>query len=212
MTDRDNSQQLEQLLHAINHDLRTPLSNIRSATAILLQNLSDPLTDDQRAFVEIIEQSTTRLLDQTNRLMLFSQIAFSSEAPEAIPLSEILGNAKRTLKNTYDLDSVTITTDGDPMLMVSVHTLSATLALLAVGDIKQWPETIPGELPAIHTYTLANKLCFTILSLTPAQERADRLVELSGEIVRQHDGVLEVGEAHSYKQFSFCVPLSSSPA
>ncbi|MBK7896070.1 MAG: hypothetical protein IPJ90_14580 [Anaerolineaceae bacterium] len=86
------------MLHVINHDLRTPLSNIRSATAILLQDLGTPLSADQRTFIDIIERSTLRLLDQSNRLLLFGQIAFGQEVPEQIAVSELLANARQTLK------------------------------------------------------------------------------------------------------------------
>lgn len=207
MTDEGKKHQLEQLLHAINHDLRTPLSNIRSATAILLQNLSDPLTDDQRGFIEIIERSTTRLLDQTNRLTLFGQLAFSAGPLEAVHLSEILGNVKRQLKNTYDLDPVNIISDGDPLLLANVYTLSIAIALLAMGDIKHQAEAAPDGLPIIYTYTLSEKLCFTVHSLMPAQEIGASFVELTSEIVHQHDGILAISEVNGQKQFAFCIPL-----
>lgn len=206
MTDEEKKRQLEQLLHAINHDLRTPLSNIRSATAILLQNLTDPLTDDQRGFVEIIERSTVRLLDQTTRLVLFGQIAFLAGPLEAVYLSEILGNVKRHLKNIYDIDTVTILTDGDPLLLANVHTLSITLALLAVGDIKHQPETTADDLPAIHVHTLPEEVCFTIHSQMADHEMSISFVELTQEIVQQHDGILVFGEVDGQKQFSFCLP------
>ncbi len=210
MTDEEKMRQLEQLLHTINHDLRTPLSNIRSATAILLQNLTDPLTADQRGFIEIIERSTVRLLDQTNRLMLFGQIAFLAGPLEAIHLSEILGNVKRQLKNAYDIDSVTILTDGDPLLLANVHTLSLTLALLAVGDIKHQAETTTEDLPAIHIHTLPKEVCFTIHSQMADHELSTSFVELTREIVQQHDGALAISDVGGQKQFAFCLPLSPS--
>lgn len=212
MTDAEMKHQLEQLLHTINHDLRTPLSNIRSATGILMHTLANSLTPEQLAFVEIIERSTVRLLDQTNRLMLFGQIAFTANALESIQLSELLGNIKRSLKNVYDIDTVTIVSDSDPVVEANVHTLSATLALLAAGDSKYLPDVIPDNLPVIQTHTLPGKLCFTIHSLMPAPEVSSSLVELSREIVRQHGSDLEIGELDGQKQFSFCIPLSPSAA
>jgi light-regulated signal transduction histidine kinase (bacteriophytochrome) len=204
MADRDKKKHLEELLQAINHDLRTPLANIRSATAILLQDLSDPLTDEQRAFVEIIDQATTRLLDQSNRLMLFNHIAFAQTSLKPIQLSELLAYVKKEIKNSYDIDTIELTTDGDPLLSCHTHTLAATLALLAAGDTKHQPDTPSEKTPAIHCQTVGDQLCFTI---QPSQESSASLTALTSEIVQQQGGRLEVVELDGRKQFSFCLPL-----
>jgi signal transduction histidine kinase len=206
MANQNKRKQLEELLQAINHDLRTPLANICSATSILLQDLSDPLTDDQRTFVEIIDQATTRLLDQSNRLMLFNHVAFVQTKLKPIQLSELLANSKKDLKNNYNIDSVELITDGDPLLNCHIHTLAATLALLAAGDTKHQADTLPEKTPTIHCRTVAHQLCFTIQSLMPAQKSPTSLAVLSGEIIQLHGGHLQVIEADGKMQFSFCLP------
>lgn len=207
MPDPEKNEFFEQLLHAINHDLRTPLANIRSATAILLQDLSDPLTNDQRAFVEIIEQATTRLLDQSNRLMLFNHIAFAPANLTPTQLSELLANTREKLKNSYDIDNLELITDSDPLLNCHTYTLAATLALLAAGDTKYQPDSPPEEPPFIQCQMLKDQLCFTVLSLMPAQESSASLTDLTSEIVKLHGGQLAAVEANGRKQFSFCLPL-----
>jgi len=207
MTNLDRNQQYEQLLHAINHDLRTPISNIRSAAAILLQNLSDPLTDDQRIFIEIIERSTVRLLDQSHRLMLLNQIAFAPFQPKSIQLTELLAQTQRILENSYDVDSITLKRDGDPLLNCDDHTLSATLAMLAAGDSKHQEEQHLPELPVITTRTKQSKLCFMIHSLIPTHEFSHGFIELCSEIIQIHGGKLEVSELNKQKQFNFSLPI-----
>ncbi|MAT97274.1 MAG: hypothetical protein CL608_09045 [Anaerolineaceae bacterium] len=209
MANQHTKAQFEELLQAINHDLRTPLANIRSATAILLQDLSDPLTDDQRAFVEIIDQATTRLLDQSNRLMLFNHVAFVQTELKPIQLSELLANSKKDLKNSYDIDTIELITDGDPLLNCHTHTLAATLALLAAGDTKHQPDAPSEKSPAIHCRTIGDRLCFTIHSLMPAEESSASMVNLTAEIVQLHGGRLEIAESDGRTQFSFCLPLAS---
>ncbi len=209
MANLDQKEQFEELLQTINHDLRTPLANIRSATAILLQDLSDPLTDDQRAFVEIIDQATIRLLDQSNRLMLFNHVAFVQTDLKPIQLSELLANVKKELKNNYDIDTIELTINGDPLLNCQTHTLAATLALLAAGDTKHQPDTHPEEPPAIHCRITGDQLCFTIHSLMSADESSASLTALTSEVVQLHGGRLETIRADGRKQFSFCLPLSS---
>lgn len=207
MPEAEQKDQFEQLLHAINHDLRSPLANIRSATAILLQDLSDPLTDDQRAFIEIVDRATIRLLDQSNRLMLFNQIAFTQTELKPIQLSELLASAKKELKNSYDIDTVNLIVDGDPQLNCHAFTLAATLALLAAGDTKHKPDTPSETSPTIHSQTRPDQLCFTIESLMPAEETGESLVELASEIVQRHGGTLGISQFNSQKQFTFCLPL-----
>lgn len=207
MFNQEQSKHFEQLLHAINHDLRSPLANIRSATAILLQDLSDPLTDDQRTFVKIIERATISLLDQSNRLMLFNHIAFSRTNLKPTQLSELLANAKKEIKNSYAIDTLELVTDGDPLLNCHTHSLAATLALLAAGDTKHQSDNPSEEPPTILCQTFGDRLCFTILSLTPAQESSASLIDLTSEIVQQQGGRLEVVELDGRKQFSFCLPL-----
>lgn len=210
MANHDKKKQLEELLQAINHDLRSPLANIRSATAILLQDLSDPLTNDQRTFVEIIDRATIRLLDQSGRLMLFNHIAFTQVRLKPTQLSELLANTKKELKSNYDIDTLELVTDGDPLLNCHTHTLAATLALLAAGDTKYQPDVPPEKPPTIHIQTQGDRLCFIIHSLMPAQETSASLLALTSKIVQQHGGGLEVAEANGRNQFSFCLPLLSS--
>jgi len=207
MLDEEEKGRLEQLLHAINHDVRSPLANIRSATSILLQDISDPLTDDQRTFVEIIERATIQLLDQSIRLMLINHLAFAQVNLKPTQLSELLANIKKEIKNNYDIDTVELITDSDPLLNCQIHTLSAALALLAAGDTKHQPDTPSTASPTIHLQTQGDQLCFTIHSLMPAHETADNLIGLTREIVQQHCGKLEVSQDNTHMQFTFCLPL-----
>lgn len=208
MADQENNKLFEQLLYAIDHDLRTPLANIRSATSILLQDLSDPLTDDQRSFVEIIDRATIRLLDQSNRLMLFNHIAFAQADLKPTQLSELLGNTKKEIKNSFDIDTIDLVLDGDPLLTCHTHALAATLALLAAGDTKHQEDNPPELAPMIHSQMRGEQLRLTIHSLMPIQEISASLKELSSRIVQLHGGKLEISEANGRIQFSFCLPLS----
>lgn len=207
MANQEKNKQFEALLHAINHDLRTPLANIRSATTILLQDFSDPLTEGQRAFIEIIEQATTRLLDQSNRLMLFNHIAYAQTNLKPCQLSELLANVKKDIKNNYEINTLELVTESDPLLNCHTHTLSATLALLVVGDTKHQPDSPPEEPPSIHCQTQKDKLCFTILSLMTTQESSVSFIDLTSEIIRLHGGQLEIADLNGRKQFSFCLPF-----
>ncbi|MCB8929070.1 MAG: HAMP domain-containing histidine kinase [Ardenticatenaceae bacterium] len=212
MAEHSENEYLEQLLHAINHDLRTPLSNIRSAVSILMQDLADPLTEDQRKFVEIIDHSTSRLLDQSNRLMLLNQIAFGQLKFELAPISELLANVRKTLKNSYEIEEITFVTDGDPQIQCDSYILSATLAMLAAGDTKQQLPRLQTHLPAVHVKAKTDTLHFTIHSLMDSESMiAPSFLELTKEIVRQHGGELTLAELENRQLFSFTLSLTTSP-
>ncbi|MEZ4590355.1 MAG: histidine kinase dimerization/phospho-acceptor domain-containing protein [Chloroflexota bacterium] len=207
MAKSDRNAKLEELLHTINHDLRTPLSNIRSATAILLQDLIAPLSAEQRTFIEIIERSTLRLLDQSNRLLLFGQIAFGAEEPEKIALSELLANAKRTLKNSYEIEEAHFTHHGDPQLICQSQTLAALLALLAAGDTKQQSDS-PLPPPIVEATDKGSHVHVSVHSRTHAQEVGYSFTELANQIIQLHGGKLEITEENGRKQFILTLPTT----
>lgn len=208
MAKPNKNAQLEELLHAINHDLRTPLGNIRSATAILLQDLSTPLSADQRMFIEIIERSTLRLLDQSNRLLLFGQIAFSQTEQKPILLTDLLADAKNTLRNSYEIEDVNFISDTNPLLLCHNHTLAALLALLAAGDSKQQTNSQPASTPTIQATTEGGQVRFTVHSQMQAHEFAYSFMELANEIVQRHGGNLASSDENGRKQFTFAIPVA----
>jgi light-regulated signal transduction histidine kinase (bacteriophytochrome) len=207
MAEPDKNAKLENLLHAINHDLRTPLGNIRSATTILLQDLSTPLSEDQRIFIEIIDRSILRLLDQSNRLILFGQIAFGQAKLEHILLSDLLGNAKNTLKTSYEIDEVIFNNTGNPLIPCYSFALSSLLALLAAGDSKQQSETLAAMPPTIQATTEANLVRFCVTSQMLTHEFAFGFTELANEIVQLHGSTLTNSDENGRKQFTFAIPL-----
>lgn len=207
MTESDKNAHLENLLHAINHDLRTPLGNIRSATTILLQDLSTPLSEDQRIFIEIIDRSFLRLLDQSNRLLLFGQIAFGQAKLEHILLSDLLGDAKNTLKSSYEIDEVIFNVTGNPLVPCYSYALSSLLALLAAGDSKHQSETPATTPPIIQATTETNRVQFCVTSQMLMHEFTFSFTELANEIIQLHGGTLTNSDDNGRKQFSFAIPL-----
>lgn len=209
MGNLSKNQQMEQLLHAINHDLRTPLSNIRSAIAILLQDIGDPLTEEQRNFIEIIDHSTLRLLDQSNRLVVLNDIAFGQAEFASTLLSDLLARAKKMLKNSYEIEETTFITDSDPFLICHSHTLSATVAMLAAGDTKHRQPSVSNESPTIQTKAAMDSVQFVIHSLMRTDEFSHSFIGLTGEIIRLHSSKLEIVDKDGRKQFSFSIPLTA---
>ncbi|GJM41156.1 MAG: hypothetical protein DHS20C20_14380 [Ardenticatenaceae bacterium] len=206
MANSERNAQLEQLLHAINHDLRTPLGNIRSATAILLQDLNDSITEDQRLFLDIIESSIVRILDQSNRLSLFGEIAFGQSKPEAVHLSEILANTSKNLRNSYEIENVTFITNKDQLVTCHPHILATLLALLTAGDFQQHPKTADIPPPIIEVTTELNQVRFIVTTQLPNCEGIPRFAKLASEIAKMQGGTLEIASDNGRKLFTFTIP------
>lgn len=58
----------EQIVYTVTHDFRTPLVGIRGAIQNLLGGLVGPLSDEQREYLDLVDQATRRLSELTNRM------------------------------------------------------------------------------------------------------------------------------------------------
>ncbi len=81
MTEREAARRLRELdqskrrfLANMSHELRTPLTNIIGFSRLMLKGLSDPLTEQQRADIQIIYQNGQHLLGLINDLLDLSHI------------------------------------------------------------------------------------------------------------------------------------------
>lgn len=211
MADTENNAKLEQLLHAINHDLRTPLGNIRSATTILLQDLGDSLTDEQHVFLDIINSSVIRILDQSNRLGMFGEIAFEQSKKQQVQLSEILANAKKTLRNNYDIVEITFISNVDPLVNCYPQSFAALIALLASGDYKYLTETdlTNAPSPIVEVQIQENQIIFSIMSQMPASNNTPSFANLALEIVKMQGGMLEMGAKNGRFHSTLSLPRTS---
>ncbi|HZT07836.1 MAG TPA: ATP-binding protein [Chloroflexota bacterium] len=75
------------LLNAVSHDLRGPLANIKGYAATLVDSGSDMPPDEQRSFLETIEEEADRLRDLLNHLLDLSKIEAGVLKIEKNPLS-----------------------------------------------------------------------------------------------------------------------------
>ena len=59
---------------SVSHELRSPLTSIRSAVDLLQRRASDPLTADQQRLTDIVAQSSERLLRLANQILEMSRL------------------------------------------------------------------------------------------------------------------------------------------
>jgi signal transduction histidine kinase len=65
----------DEFINTVSHELRTPITSIQGYLELLLdtENGGDPLTDEQRTFLQTVTRSSNRLLHLVNDLLLVAQ-------------------------------------------------------------------------------------------------------------------------------------------
>lgn len=76
----------EQLLANISHELRTPLTSIRGYVEYIHEGKMGPITEDQRAGLEICLRNTNRLLTLINNLLDYAKVRDGRVVLEALPM------------------------------------------------------------------------------------------------------------------------------
>jgi signal transduction histidine kinase len=91
--DRDNAEHAEELIRlrdefvaVVSHELRTPLTSIIGYLELLIDEDTGALTSEQRSYLEIVQRSTSRLVDLVGDLLL---VAEAERGPLALELANV---------------------------------------------------------------------------------------------------------------------------
>jgi signal transduction histidine kinase len=68
----------------MSHGIRTPMNGIIGMTALTLET---PLNEEQKDYLQLVQNSAKSLLSLMNQLLDFSRIEAGSLVPEATPFS-----------------------------------------------------------------------------------------------------------------------------
>jgi len=124
--------QLEQLkddfIHSITHDLRSPMTSIRGFLEFLLDGSAGEINDQQREFLEIIDKSSTRLLEMINDILDVAKMESGSMPMEIerVNMFDLVDNVLRTLESQAKKDKVEL----DIELKNEIEDLNADKGLL----------------------------------------------------------------------------------
>ena len=91
---RHLAQVREQIVYTVSHDFRTPLVGIRGAIRNLLNGLVGELSEDQREYLELVDDATERLTELTEQLTRAARR--QSESPvtrESVDLEKAVNTA-----------------------------------------------------------------------------------------------------------------------
>ncbi len=119
----------------VSHELKTPLTSIRSLTETLLDGaLGDPAHN--RRFVQLIEEDVARLSRLIDDLLELAQIESQAEALRMTPvdLGPLLQDALRTLRPEQEKRRLTVTVDLGPRPMVQADSDRLKQVLINLVD------------------------------------------------------------------------------
>jgi signal transduction histidine kinase len=138
---RDASEAKTRFLANVSHELRAPVTAILGLVRLLRDPGSDPLTDDQRQQLELLEESADDLLALVNQLLDLAKAESGRLEPRwgTVDLHGLLGALRGTMRSIAgkpDLEVVVEEPTGIPALYTDESMLTQVLRNLMINAIK----------------------------------------------------------------------------
>jgi two-component system sensor histidine kinase GlrK len=135
----------EQVFSHLSHELRTPLTSIREASHLLTDGVAGPLAPRQERLVDIICDSTERLLNLVNRSLDLSRLrsGLLSLEQQPVRLREVAARALHEIRPQADAAHVHVeqSTNGtDPWVLGDEERLIEVVMNLVSNAIKASPQ------------------------------------------------------------------------
>jgi PAS domain S-box-containing protein len=116
------NQELENYVHTVSHDLRTPLVSLLGFSRLLAQDYGDVLTDTGRHFLQRIEQASRTMEALINDLLELSRIGQANGQRDLVDPLPVLKQLANELKPRLETRSVSLTLPASPPLLLCVRT------------------------------------------------------------------------------------------
>lgn len=114
--------ELEHYVHAVSHDLRTPLVSLLGFSRLLVQDYGDILTDTGRHFLERIEQASRTMEALINDLLELSRIGSTPGQRDWVDPLPVLKQLANEFKPRLELADIELTLPASPPLLYAVRT------------------------------------------------------------------------------------------
>ncbi|MBT0994119.1 PAS domain S-box protein [Cellulomonas sp. DKR-3] len=133
----------DQFVGLVSHELRTPLTAVLGYLE-LLQDGPDPLTDEQREFLQIVERNARRQLRLVSDLLLTAQVEAGKFAilAEPVQLDDVVRGSVASAGPAAEAAHVTLRTQVEPARVVADPTRIAQVVDNLVGNALKF--TPPG--------------------------------------------------------------------
>lgn len=149
ITERKELEKLKSdFISTVSHELRTPLTSIKGYVDLVLAGDVGPLTPEQREFLTIVSQNTTRLTELINDLLEIERLESGRIEFEfaELDLEEVLQNVARSLQVTAEQKGLEFVTeiasglkvrgDRDRLAQVFLNLLSNAIKYTPAGTVE----------------------------------------------------------------------------
>lgn len=105
---------LEQFAYVVSHDLQAPVRNIAGLVELLRERFDDAeLSEEDQYYFRLLEQSTTRMLDQIQGLLKISRLQTNQPTWARVDLAKIVNDAIATESEAIAATNATVTIVGE---------------------------------------------------------------------------------------------------
>jgi PAS domain S-box-containing protein len=119
---KKKNREMEGFIHAVSHDLRTPLMSIKEFSDMALRDDLVKASSEVRHALERIQVNSRRILDMIRGLQKYAQYSSRREHFERLSLGAIVREVVADLSANVDLKSVTITIQQEWPEIIGEHT------------------------------------------------------------------------------------------
>jgi len=202
------NQELEHYVHAVSHDLRTPLVSLLGFSRLLAQDYGDVLTDTGRHFLHRIEQASRTMESLINDLLELSRIGQANGQRDWVDPVQVLKQLTNELKPRLDGASVSLGLPESPPLLLCVRTqLYQVFSNLIGNALDHMGERSGGHIDvSIRKEPDADVICVRDNGVGIAPEHHERVFEIFQTLGRRAGGrrgtgvglaiVKKIAEAH----------------
>ena len=128
------NQELEHYVHAVSHDLRTPLVSLLGFSRLLAQDYGDVLTDTGRHFLDRIEQASRSMEMLINDLLELSRIGTANGQRDWIDPLPVLKQLANELKPRLEAQGIELALPASPPLALCVRTQLYQISSNLIGN------------------------------------------------------------------------------
>jgi signal transduction histidine kinase len=125
----------EQVVYTVSHDFRTPLVGIRGAIQNLLSGLVGEVSDDQREYLELVDQAAGRLAELTDQMCQVAKakdgLANGEISREAVDVEKAVQTAVSGLRPQILKQGLKLEVDAEEDLLAAWGERDAVTQLLA---------------------------------------------------------------------------------
>jgi DNA-binding response OmpR family regulator/two-component sensor histidine kinase len=149
ITERKELEKLKSdFISTVSHELRTPLTSIKGYVDLVLAGDVGPLTPEQREFLTIVAQNTTRLTELINDLLEIERLESGRIEFEfaELDLAEVLQNVARSLRVSIEqkglefvteiASGLTVRGDRERLAQVFLNLLSNAMKYTPAGTVE----------------------------------------------------------------------------